>query len=297
MDIKKIQDFILERDFLIRYSFIIIGVFLLALNYNLFLLPNHIVVGGTSGLSIAFEQLFGWNPNIFLYITTFVLLILSLIFLGKKETATSIFGSILYPIFVTITTPLASVLKEYVQFDNIILLILSISIIQGIANGIIFKMGFDTGGSDIIMKIINKYFHLPQGKSVFATQILIILFGGFVFGINNCIYALIILALYTAIVDKIIIGISDSKLFFIYTKKWEEVQEYIIHELKTGVTILEGEGGYSREKNTCLMCVVPNNDYYLFKEVVLQIDSSAFFVIQDCYEVHGGMKRTNLPFI
>ena len=98
-------------------------------------------------------------------------------------------------------------------------------------------------------------------------------------------------------VDKLIIGISDSKLFFIYTKKWEEVRDYVLNDLDTGVTILEAEGGYSKSKNTVLMCVVPNKDYYLFKEIVLEIDPRAFFVINDCYEVHGGMKRRNLPFI
>ena len=63
------------------------------------------------------------------------------------------------------------------------------------------------------------------------------------------------------------------------------------------VTILETEGGYTKEKNNLLMCVVPNKDYYLFKEVVLEIDPHAFLVIHDCYEVKGGVKKKNLPFL
>ena len=102
--------------------------------------------------------------------------------------------------------------------------------------------------------------------------------------------------LYTRIVDNILIGISSSKLFFIYTKEYEAVRKYILSEMKTGVTILETYGGFSNEKGYMLMCVVPTRDYYLFKELVLSIDSNAFFVIHDCYEVFGG-KRRNLPFI
>jgi len=297
MDFKKIQEIVHKKELFPRIVVIFVGVFLLSLNYNLFLLPNHLVIGGTSGLSIVFQNLFGWNPNVFLYITTVILILISLFLLGIKRTSVSILGSIMYPFFVTLTAPLAEVLRYYIHFDNIILLILATSFLQGVANGIIYKVGFDTGGSDVIMKILNKYCHMPEGKSAFFTQILIILVGGFVFGINNLIYALLILFLYTSIVDKIIIGISDSKLFLIHTKKWEEVENYIINELHTGVTVLETEGGYTKTKNRTLMCVVPNKDYYLFKEVVLQIDSSAFLVINDCYEVQGGVKRRNLPFM
>lgn len=296
MDFRKIQEVIRKKDFFPRIVSLIVGVFLLALNYNLFLLPNHLVIGGTTGLSIVFQELFGWNPNVFLYVCSGVLMVVSFFFLGVKQTSASIVGSLLYPFFVTVTAPLSQVLQPYVQFDNVILLILAVGSLYGVANGIIYKVGFDTGGSDIVMRIFHKYFYMPEGKSAFTTQILIILLGGIVFGVNHLIYAVIILVLYTSIVDKIIIGISDSKLFFIYTKKWNEVENFILNELHTGVTILETEGGFSKEKNNLLMCVVPNKDYYLFKEMVLQIDSSAFLIINDCYEVKGGMKRRNLPF-
>ena len=297
MDFKRIQEVVFKKDFFLRCVVIILGVFLLALNYNLFLLPNHLVIGGTSGLSIVFQSLFGWDPNTFLYITSFVLLLLSFLFLGKKETGVSIIGSILYPFFVTLTRPLAEVLQCYVSFDNILLLLLAVGLLYGTANGIIYKVGFNTGGSDIIMKILHKYLHMPEGKSTFVTQILIIFAGGFIYGMNHFIYAIIILVIYTSIVDKIIIGISDSKLFFIHTKKWRKVEDYILHELHTGVTIIDAKGGFSREKNTVLMCVVPNKDYYLFKEMVLQIDPNAFLVINDCYEVRGGVKGRNIPFM
>lgn len=297
MDLKKIQEIIRKKDFFSRIVTLIAGVFLLALNYNLFLLPNHLVIGGTTGLSIVFQTIFGWDPNTFLYIATFLLIIISFLFLGAKQTSASIIGSILYPFFVTLTKPLAELLGYYIHFDNIILLILAVGLLYGLANGIIYKAGFDTGGSDIVMRILHKYCHLPEGKSAFVTQICIILIGGFIFGINNLIYAIIILIIYTNLVDKIIIGISDSKLFFIYTKKWEKVEEYILNELHTGVTILETEGGYSKTKNNLLMCVVPNKDYYLFKEVVLEIDPNAFLVINDCYEVKGGVKRKNRHFL
>lgn len=296
MHLEKLKEQIIQKNLYKKIWVILLGVYLLALNYNLFLLPNHFVIGGTSGLSIIAQKIFGWNPTIFLYISSILLILLSYFFLGKKETRTSIIGSFFYPFMISCTVPVAKFFKPYFTFDNVLITVIVSALLQGIATGLIYKAGFNTGGSDILMKILNKYLHLPEGKCIFILNTLIILFGGIVFGVNQVIYAILILFLYTKIVDSILIGISNSKLFFIYTKKHQQVRKYILDELHTGVTILETEGGYSKKKGSMLMCVVPTRDYYLFKEMVLMIDPNAFFVIHDCYEVQGG-KRRNLPFI
>jgi uncharacterized membrane-anchored protein YitT (DUF2179 family) len=296
IDIKKIKDLVYWKNFLSRFFVLLFGVTLLALNYNLFLVPNSLVIGGTSGLAIIFQKLWGLNPQIFLYIASIILIIISFIFLGKEETMKSIIGSILYPIMVSVTLPIAEYLKNYVTFDSFLVIVLLAGLISGLSNGIVYKTGFTTGGSDILMKIINKYARIPEGKSVLYTNIVIILAGGFIFGINKMIYAIIVLYISSSLVDRILIGISNSKLFFIYTKETESVKKFIIEDLKSGVTMLDTKGGYRKEKGYLLMCVVPTPDYYYFKESVLAIDPHAFFVINDCYEVHGGVKRSNLPF-
>lgn len=296
-EIKKITKKVKEKNYYLRTFILIVGIFLLALNYNLFLLPNNLVIGGTSGIAIILKQLFGLSPNAFIYISSVVLIILSFAFLGKEETQKSIIGSILYPIFISFTSPLAKTLLPSFSFDSMILTILIAGILCGIANGIIYKAGYTTGGSDILMKIANKYGKISEGKAVFTINLIIMLFGALVFGATKFIYSLIILYLNSALIDRILIGISDSKLFFIYTKKTEKIKNFILNDMKTGVTILNAQGGFSNEENHVLMCVVPNRDYYLFKETVLAIDEKAFFVINDCYEVSGGVKRRNLPFI
>lgn len=288
-DLKKITQTVTEKNFYLRNFLLILGVALLALNYNLFLVPNNFVIGGTSGIAIILKKIFNLKPEIFIYISSAVLIILSYIFLGKKETKRAIVGSILYPIFVSITVPIAATLQKYLQFDSMLIVVLISGILCGLANGIIYKTGFTTGGSDILMKIVNKYGHVPEGKSILIVNLIIMLFGAVIFGANKFIYSLIILYINSQLIDRLLIGISDSKLFFIYTKKTDEVREYILNDLKTGVTIFNAKGGYSKEENHVLMCVVPTRDYYLFKETVLEIDKNAFFVINDCYEVTGGV--------
>ena len=296
INLKKIKQQMLKKNFYLRISLLVLSIALLALNYNLFLAPNNYVIGGTSGLAIIIEKITGLNTSVFISITSFGLILLSFLILGKKDTIKSMIGAILYPLFVTATAPLAQFILPYLELDNALIVVLMAGIFCGISNGLIYKTGFNTGGSDIIMKIINKFCKIPEGKAIFSINLFIILLGLMTFGINKFIYSLIILFINTTLIDRILIGISNSKLFFIYTKEDELIKEFIIKELKTGVTILNARGGYTEEKNHVLMCVVANRDYYYIKEMVLKIDPHAFFIINDCYEVTGGVKRHNLPF-
>lgn len=290
-DLRNIKNIVTKKNFYIRNFFLIISIALLALNYNLFLVPNQIVIGGTSGLAIIMEKLFRLSPSIFIGLTSVVLIIMAIIFLGWKETSRCIIGSLLFPFFISVTEPLAKYILPYIELDSMILVVIIAGILCGVANGIIYKIGFNTGGSDIVMKIMNKYGKIPEGKAIFSINIVIMLFGCIVFGANKFIYSLIVLFLNTTLIDRILIGVSNSKLFFIYTKEQEKVKTFITEELKTGVTLLQAKGGFSGEKSIVLMCVVPNRDYYYFKEMVLEIDKEAFFVINDCYEVKGGIYK------
>lgn len=296
-NLNKIIESVKAKNRILRLFILFIGVFLLALAYNMYLKPNNLVTGGISGLSIICQNIFHIDASIFIYIFSGILILISFIALGAKETSKQLLGALLYPIMITFTTPLAIYLNNHLVLDSILLEVLLASLIIGFAGGIIYKVGYSSGGSDIIVLIINKYAKIPIGKATFISNLLIILLGGAIFGINNVIYAIIIIYLNSTIVDRILLGISNSKQFFIHTQEINKVRELIIDKLKAGVTVIETTGGFSKRKDKMLMCVIPTRDYYLFKEAVLEIDPKAFFVINDCYEVAGGVRRTNLPFI
>ena len=297
LDLSKIIDTVNSRNLFLRLIITIIGAFLLAINYNLFLEPNNLVIGGLSGLAVLFKKLFSWNATIFIYVATALLIVIGLFLLEKKDIFKGMFVSLLYPFFITFTLPLCNIIGKYLEFKDTVLVALVSSILFGVANGIIYKAGFNTGGSDVLMKIINKYGKIPEGRATFIMNIIIVIAGGFVFNINNVAYSAIILYLSSIIIDKMLIGVSTTKLFYIKTIKIDEVKQFIIKELKTGVTVINVEGGYSSKKGKMLMCVVDNKDYYLFKESVLEIDPKAFFIIDDCYEVTGGFKRERINLI
>ena len=118
-----------------------------------------------------------------------------------------------------------------------------------------------------------------------------------VFGFDKGVYSFIILITSTYFIDKIMFGISDSKVFYIYTKRVRKIKKLILEDFKTGLTIVPSRGGYSQKRGHMIMCVVGNQDNYKFKERILEIDPNAFIIINKCYEVNGGVKRSSFHFI
>lgn len=269
-----------------RYFQFVFGLLLVAISFNLFLSPNNIVAGGVSGVSLITKHFFGLDPSIFILIASVILLILSFILLGKEKTMGSILGSLLFPIFVKLT----SNIDVYLDIDNTNLLLSAIfgGVIQGFGAGLIFKAGFTTGGTDIINQIISKYAKVSLGTSMLMSDGLIVLSGIFVFGITKLMYALIVLYIITIMTDKVVLGISDSKAFYIITDEEEKVKEFVLKYLNHGVTIFNAKGGYTKERQNVLLCVVPTKEYFKLKEGIHEIDHDAFFVVTDAYEVFGG---------
>ena len=285
------------KEAIIEGSFFVIGVFLYALCFNLFLIPNDLVVSGFSGIAIVVQRVFGWNANAFIYITNAILLVLGFIFLGWKTTKRNIAGSILYPVMITVTNPIAIFLNNYIIGDDFYLILLFAIILYGISSGLIYRTGFSTGGSDIIMQILNKYLKISESKAMIGANSLIIIVGMLVFGFNKGVYSFIILICSTYFIDKIMFGLQTSKVFYIYTKKVRKLKKVILNDFQTGFTSIPSRGGYSKRRGFMIMCVVSNRDYYLFKQKILEIDPNAFIIINSCYEVNGGVKRKTLPFL
>lgn len=267
-----------------KYATLSLGLFLYALAYNLFLKPNNIVAGDVDGIANIFKGII--NPNLLITILCVTLLIISFPLLGVKTTMGSVIGTILFPIFVTLTSDIS----KYIIIDTNDLLLISIvaGVIRGTGYGLTFKMGFTTGGTDILNQIVAKYFHTSIGTAMLIVDGSIVVAGGFVYGFSSMLYALIILYLLSFITDKIMLGISKSKSFYIITSEEEKVKDYIMNELGHGVTIFSVKGGYTKERQKMLMCVIPTREYYKLKEGISEIDKDSFFVITDSYEVKGG---------
>ena len=272
----------------------VFGIFLLAMCYHLFLLPNEFITGGTNGLAIIFNKLFNIDPTVFLYISRIVLLIISFICLGYKKTLPTVLGSLLYPIMVTITEPIALALLKYINTSQVLISVVITGFLYGASSALIYKSGFTPGGGDVIMELIKKYAKVSTSVANFSYSFIILLMGAFVFGFESFIYSIIILLISNHFIDKITLGVSLSKVFFIYTNKLSEVKKVITEEYDSGVTILQSKQEFLHKKGEILMVAVSNLDCYRLRNRILELDPNAFFVINDCYEVNGGKKKERI---
>lgn len=281
---------ITKKDRLKRYLFLTIGAFLLAFAFNVFYSPHNLVTGGISGISIIVNNIFGVPTHIFITISYILLLILSFIILGKESTKYSIIGSILYPLFVYLTKDIATLIQFDV--DNMLLVAIFGATISGIGAGLTFKYGFSTGGSDIICQIISKYFKISIGTAMKIINSVIIVSSGFFIGGSTyqweiVLYAIIAVYISTLLTDKVLLGISDSKAFYVITEHETSIKKFLIQELGRGVTVLEARGGYTGDTKKVIMCAIPTKKYFLAKEGILAIDKDAIILINDVYQSSG----------
>lgn len=270
-----------------RYCLFVFGVFISALTFNLFYSQYNVVTGGSAGLSIIFNHLYEIDESAFILYVSLGLLILSFFLLGFKKTLKTTIGTLLYPLFVKIT----SYLLVYFDIESSSFLLLMVygGVLSGFSNGIIMKTGFTTGGFNILYQIAHKYLKISIGSASLIINSFIIIFASIIFGIPKAIYAIIALYISTFVTDRILLGVSKNKTFYIITDKEKEVKEYILQKLSHGVTIIDAKGGYTNENKKMIMCVIPTKEYFGLKEVVLKIDKDAFFLITDSYETSGAI--------
>lgn len=267
-----------------RIIWLIIGLLLLALAFNVFILPLNLV-SGVSGIAVMLKETLGLNPSNIILLANILLVIASLIFLDKKNTMQSIIGSILYPVFIQAT----AWIPQYINLEGLETVVIAVSgaIVSGVGIGMVFKAGYNSGGSDIVKKIVSKYAKVPMGKATIYVEGVIVICGLAVFGWQVFIYSLVVIAITSYLTDKMLIGISDHKTFQIITNKEKEVMNFILNDLSRGVTCLDGHGGYTGDKKKVLLCTVPTRQYFILKEGIMHIDPNAFYIVTDAYEVNG----------
>lgn len=283
-----------RKNFLIRLIFFTLASFLYGIIYNTFLVPNNIVIGGMSGLAIVIKEITGLSTTVFINISTLILVIISYFILGKDKAIYTIIGSIIFTLLLSFTSTFSYNLQGYLKNEFLIVLVSSISI--GIANGIIYRSGFNTGGSDILASILNKYFKIPIGQCNSIINTFIIMSGAFLFGITKTIYAIFILTVSSKIIDLVMLGVNDSKMIYIKSKNWKNLEKYIVNDLKLGVTEIGNKGGIFIDKEPTLLVILPFDEYYNFKYHILKYDSKAFIAAHDCYAIQNGYSKKILPF-
>ena len=268
-----------------RIFLVTVALFLGSIIYNLILLPLKLVTGGVGSLATITNYLYNINPAIMIFVLSAATLVLSYMYLGHEKTVGSIYGCIISPIFVQLTSPLRNM--TIIDTSDVLLVILFAGILSGIANGLMYKSGYSSGGYSTIVQILYYKLKLPRAKVSLILNATTVLLGSYFFGLTNALYAVIYIYISSIVMDRVLLGISNNKAFYIITEKEKEVKEYVMENLKHSVTTFDVKGGFLEDKRKVILTVIPSREYYRLTEGIKQIDKDAFFVVTDSYQVEG----------
>lgn len=266
---------------LMEYGYVLVGSAVVAIAFNVFLLPNNIASGGVSGISTIMYAQFGFEPAFVQWAFNIPLFISGFLILGTQFGVKTLVGTIFFPLVVFLTNDWSP------WTTDPLLSAICGGIGVGLGLGIVFRGRASTGGTDLAAQIMHKYTHISLGKCVALIDGLIVAAACIVFDVERGLYALIGLYVTSKTIDLIQVGISSSKMTLIITNKEEEVRNAIFKNVDRGVTELSGKGGYTNTNKPVLLCVVDQSQFTKLKQVVQSVDPQAFVIVTDASEVHG----------
>lgn len=263
----------------------LLGTLLMSIGLHMFVAPNNVAPGGVTGISIVLNHLTGLSIGTASLLLNIPLLVVAFFKLGKiffLKTAICTLAFTFYVDYLLVNLP--------VYTNEKFLAMVLAGICSGVGAGLVFARRGSTGGTDIIVLLIQKYNpSFKTGKITMALDITVVLTGALVFqNIEMVLYAVVNMVVGSFAIDKVIYGVDEGKMVMITSKsKMDDIKGLITEDLGRGATILQGVGGYTGEDSPVLMCAISKRDFVKVRQRVLDIDPKAFMIVLDTKEVLG----------
>lgn len=272
-----------------NYALITVCLFVIALGWTAFLIPNHMLGGGVNGIAVIVYWVSGLSTGVTIFTLNAILILFSLKVLGWKFGLKTIYCIVVMSVFF-------SLLQRYITTPVITDKFLAAVIgggIAGFANGIIFLSGGSTGGTDIITMVVNKYRNISLGRFTLAMNLVIIGSSFFVLSgtplerIELIIYSLVGNFVSSYCMDLAFTGSKQSVQMFIFSSKPQVIADRIGNEMHRGVTLINGKGWYSKHDNDIIMVVARKTECQSVIRIVKQEDPQAFVSVNTVMGVYG----------
>ena len=273
---------------------ITLGLIIYAFGWVFFLLPFKLVSGGTAGIGAIIQYATGFPMQY-----TYFIINVGLLFIAVKELGIRFCLKTIYAVFaLTFSLELVQELLYSFNFDALSLLgqeaTFEASIIGacfcGMGIGICFVNGGSTGGTDIIAAIINKYRDVSLGRVIMYIDVAVVVSSGFIFGsseVSKVFYGLITLLISSTMLDYVVNSNRRLVQFLIFSKKYDEISEYITKEMHRGVTLLNGVGYYTKEDTKVIVTMMRATEAVEVFRIVHEIDPCAFITQSRVSGVYG----------
>lgn len=269
---------------LLSFIPVIAGNFLYALAVKLFLLPSGLVTGGTTGIALTINHFFGISITQFVLVFNIIMLIAGYLVLGKQFAATTLASTFLYPLALEIFD---RIFGDYVMTDDLLLCTIFSGLGIGIALGIVIRSGASTGDMDIPPLILQKVFRIPVSGSMYAFDVIILLGQALFRPAENILYGIVLVMIYTMVLDKLLLLGATRTEIKVISEKADEIRNAILEQIDRGVTLLDGESGYLRNKAQVLLSIISKRELPKVEKLIHSIDPESFIVVSRVNEVSG----------
>ena len=267
---------------LTRFFFITLGAILMAVALEYFLVPNSVTDGGITGISIMLSHITGMQLGIFIFVINLPFLYIGYKQIGKTFTISSAYG-------IAVLSVSTAFLHHVEPFtDDKVLAVLFGGLILGLGIGIVIRAGGSLDGTEIIAILLSKRLRLPVGQIIMFINVFIFIAAGFVFEWDSAMYSMFTYYIAAKVMDIVVEGINESKSVMIISNEYEEISQAIQDRLGRSTTFIYAKGGYLKEDNQIVYCVLTRLEMAKLKDVVHDIDENAFIAIQNVTDVMGG---------
>jgi uncharacterized membrane-anchored protein YitT (DUF2179 family) len=267
---------------ILRTIAITIGAILMATGLEIFLVPNHVIDGGITGISIMLAHLTQWKLGIFIFILNLPFVYIGYKQMGKTFAISTVYGIIVLSIFVSFFHPIPAFT------DDILLATVFGGMILGMGVGIVIRNGGALDGTEILALVITKKVPFSVGQIIMFINIFILGAAGFVFGWDRAMYSLLAYVIASKAIDTVVAGLEESKSVWIISDEAEEIGNAINARLGRGVTYIKGQGAFTGDKKKVIFSIITRLEEYKLTTIVEDIDPTAFLAIGDISEVRGG---------
>ena len=275
------------RDFLV----IAFGCLVQAVGMVVFMVPANLISGGITGLAQVINHLTGWPIGVLTLLGNIPIMILGWRYLGKLQFAVRTVAAIF--LFSLFTDLIYFIFPNPALTDDIFLNTVFGAVIMGLGFGIVYLGGGTSGGTDIIVRILNQRLGVSITAAYMVSDTLSILLGALIFGWKLGLYAIIVVYISGKAAEVISEGNSSFRQAYIISDAYEKIARAILEDMDHGVTILHGEGGYSGKRKEVLYCVINRSEVNALKRLVAQADPDAFVIMAQANEVLGEGFRKN----
>ena len=267
-----------------KLGMIIFGNLLYALAVTLFIMPNHLITGGTTGLALFFYRTGGGPGSAFVSVFNITMFLLGAWVLGKQFALTTVLSTVIYPLLLGLLE--GAGITGFVTEERLVA-VLYAGLLIGAGIGVVMRAGASTGGMDIPALILKKKKNINVSAVIYLCDCIILALQMSASDAGSILYGILLIAVYTLVLDKVLMLGGARMQVKIVSREHDAINRLLAEKIDCGTSLLHMETGFLHQEQNMVLAVISNRDLPKVNQLVLEVDPEAFMIVSQINEVRG----------